>query len=53
VAGNLVKHAQDWPWGSLALRQSATANLLDPLPIGLPQNWTELVNTAPEEPACD
>lgn len=53
VAAQLVKHAQDWPWSSLALRQSATASLLDPLPIGLPPNWTEMVNAAPDEPACD
>jgi putative transposase len=53
VAARLVKHAQDWPWSSLALRQSVTANLLDPLPLGLPRNWTDLVNAAPDEPACD
>lgn len=53
VAAHLVQHAQDWPWSSLALRQSMTSNLLDPLPIGLPLNWTELVNAAPDEPACD
>jgi putative transposase len=53
VAANLVKHAQDWPWGSLALRRSAAARLLDPLPIGLPLDWTELVNSAPDEQSCD
>ena len=53
VAGQLVKHAQDWPWGSLALRQSRTSTLLDPLPIGLPLNWADWVNAAPEEAESD
>jgi putative transposase len=53
VAGQLVKYSQDWPWGSLALRQTKSPALLDPLPIPLPQNWTELVNATPEEADCD
>jgi putative transposase len=53
MAGELVTQAQDWPWSSLALRRRGSGSCLDPLPIGLPPNWVEWVNTPPEEAECD
>ncbi len=53
VAAQLVKQAQDWPWCSLALREAETRSCLDPLPIGLPQNWVDWVNATPEQEECD
>lgn len=48
VTGRLVKRAEDWPWGSLALRQRRHSALLDPLPIGLPAHWSDWVNAEPD-----
>jgi putative transposase len=53
VEGKLVAHAQDWPWGSLALRESCDPLTLDVLPIRLPPDWTEWVNAEPDDPICD
>ncbi len=47
VAGHLVRRAEDWPWSSLALRKTATDQLLDPLPVTLPDNWSAIVNEEP------
>ena len=49
VTGNLVSRAEDWPWGSLRLRRGPWTPLLDPLPITLPRNWSDWVNT-PSDP---
>jgi putative transposase len=43
VRAELVRHAGEWRWCSLALRQQRS-RLLDPLPIELPARWDELVN---------
>jgi putative transposase len=53
VAAQLVKHAQDWPWSSLALRQSQRIPALDPLPIALPLDWADRVNAQPGAQDCD
>jgi putative transposase len=47
VKARLVPNAEDWPWSSLSLRMSDDASredLLDPLPVALPPEWTRLVN---------
>jgi putative transposase len=44
VSGNLVARAEDWPWSSLSLRRSRPSRLLDPLPIRLPEDWSDRVN---------
>jgi REP-associated tyrosine transposase len=41
VQAKLVSKAEDWPWSSLVLRK--TAGILDPLPLTLPETWSELV----------
>jgi putative transposase len=48
--GQLVACAEAWEWSSLAMRTRGE-QLLDPLPMVLPANWTEMVNTErePEE----
>ena len=52
VAGHLVGRAEDWPWSSLTLRHQTDNQLLDALPIALPEGWSALVNDepAPGEP---
>ena len=44
LKARLVRRAEDWPWSSLALRRLPIEGLLDPLPVGLPENWIQLVN---------
>ncbi len=44
VVAGLVARAEDWAWSSLALRAAKPSNLLDPLPLDLPSNWSDLVN---------
>jgi len=43
---NLVEQAEDWPWGSLYLRQEGGgwSSLLSPLPLTYPSDWLTLVN---------
>jgi putative transposase len=53
VAAKLVKRAEDWPWTSLALRRSSCFQVLDPLPIQLPDDWSERLNSEPEPSDCD
>ncbi len=48
VAANLVELAESWPWGSAQARASDDSGLLDPLPVRLPPNWTDLLNRAPD-----
>jgi putative transposase len=43
LTGQLVSRAEDWPWGSLVLRNQSL-DLLDPLPWHLPTDWPEFVN---------
>ena len=46
----LVSRAEEWPWSSLAMRLDVGQTLLDPLPLDLPTEWTDLVNgTQPSE----
>jgi putative transposase len=47
LQAQLVGRAEEWPWSSMARRPRAYQPLLDPLPVALPRNWSELVN-APE-----
>ncbi|HUU22923.1 MAG TPA: transposase [Phycisphaerae bacterium] len=45
LRAGLVPRAEDWRWGSLWRRQSGGAEaLLRPGPVGLPEDWLELVN---------
>jgi putative transposase len=47
LRGGLVKHAEQWPWCSLAARMTAgnpCAPLLHDWPIEVPSNWVRLVN---------
>lgn len=53
VAAKLVKRAEDWPWSSLALRLSFRSPLLNPLPIGLPEDWAQRVSMESEPGDCD
>ena len=45
LRANLVDHAEDWAWGSLAWRcgQGPTSVLAEP-PIRLPRDWIDYVN---------
>lgn len=53
VAEKLVTRAEDWPWTSLALRRSFRFQVLDPLPIRLPDDWSKRVNSESEPGDCD
>jgi len=53
VAAKLVTRAEDWPWTSLALRRSFRFQVLDPLPIRLPDDWSKRVNSESEPGDCD
>jgi putative transposase len=45
LEARLVKRAEDWRWGSLRWRRSASAPLeLTPSPLALPSYWSEFVN---------
>jgi putative transposase len=49
LTAGLVKHAQDWRFGSLWTRQQGTPEqraLLSKWPVACPRNWIETVNTA-------
>jgi putative transposase len=48
LAARLVMRAEDWRWSSLSLRSRGAGQLLDPLPIELPDNWIDLVNAEPD-----
>ena len=52
VVGHVVRRAEEWQWSSFTLRKDAEHQLLDPLPIHLPHDWSAIVNDAPgpEEP---
>ena len=45
LRANLAQHAIQWPWSSFAERQNEQSRLLDPLPLDLPANWGEYVET--------
>lgn len=50
LKANMVRRAEDWPWGSLSIREnnkSLSSVLLDPWPIGIPKNYLDLVNDIP------
>ena len=42
---NLIARAEDWEWSSLTDRLSLNRGVLAPLPLELPPNWTDFVNT--------
>ncbi len=47
LSADLVKRAQDWPWGSLWARQQGSRELqaiLSEWPGGRPRGWTQYVN---------
>jgi putative transposase len=45
LEARLVRHAEDWRWGSLRWRRAPISPLaLSAGPIGLPSYWTEFVN---------
>lgn len=45
LEARLVRHAEDWHWGSLRWRRASKSPLaLSAAPIGLPSYWTEFVN---------
>jgi putative transposase len=46
LSANLVDRAEVWPWGSLRWRMAGDSSLkLTALPLRLPANWVDLVNT--------
>jgi len=46
VRGNLVSSAKDWPWSSCKIRCGMGVNpLIDNVPIELPKNWIQYVNS--------
>jgi len=52
LRANLVKRAEDWPYGSLWIRQHGTAEhrkLLSAWPQSIPKSWSKYVN----EPASE
>jgi putative transposase len=52
LRAGLVRHAEDWRWGSLWRRLHAAeggAGLLQPGPLPLPEDWVEEVNQAQTE----
>jgi putative transposase len=50
LRANLVRRAQDWPWGSLGCRTSkANMDWLDGGPVRLPPDWSDLVDTPQTE----
>ena len=48
LSAGLVRHAQDWPWCSLAVRQRGQPDELSQAlcewPVDRPRNWLQLVN---------
>ena len=50
LRANLVKRAQDWPWGSLGRRTlGPRPEWLDDGPVKLPSDWNDLVNLPPNK----
>jgi putative transposase len=47
VRAGLAVRAEAWPWSSLHDRMNSSV-LVQPGPIGLPDNWVELVNARPD-----
>ena len=47
LSAKLVEQAEQWPWSSFALRQTGADDLLDAMPVALPQDWVALVNEEP------
>jgi len=45
VRAGLTNRAEQWRWGSAALRHTSRGFLLDPLPFVLPDDWIEIVNS--------
>ena len=43
----LVDRAEEWRWGSLWDRPRESTTILGALPLSLPENWVEIVNTLP------
>jgi putative transposase len=54
LRADLVRQAEDWPWGSLAWRQRPSRGLLAAPPLPLPSDWIQRVNSpqTPEELAA-
>ena len=51
LRANLVVHAEDWCWGSLAWRHSGhSPSFLMPPPVPLPDDWLVRVNAPESEP---
>ena len=52
LRANLVERAQDWRWGTLALRQPGAARpaWLSQWPVFEPPDWSEIVNRPETEP---
>jgi putative transposase len=50
LRARLVRHAEDWPWGSLAWRQLDSHQILTPPPVRMPNDWLAWVN-APQTAA--
>jgi putative transposase len=52
LRAGLVKHSQNWPWSSLAIRTGAEKPMaLSNGPMELPKRWTALVDGVDEIPA--
>ena len=52
LRANLVDRAEDWPYGSLWIRQHGTAEhraVLSPWPLPYPRRWLEYVNEPANE----
>jgi putative transposase len=50
LRANLVDHAEDWWWGSLAWRHTGqTPSFLTPPPVSLPDDWLSRVNMPESE----
>jgi putative transposase len=52
LRANLVAHAKDWRWSSLAVRQAVAAALpvkLAPWPMGVPRGWLRRVEAPQDE----
>ena len=52
LRANLVQHAQEWPWSSLALDRVG-GPVLDPGPVPRPQDWLTYVNRPQTEPELE
>lgn len=44
LKAGLVQHCRDWRWSSLTERLGSDRGILDPDPVGLPDDWLEFVD---------